>query len=974
LENLVENIFKQYGSSKTVGVSSTFLSNDASKVWCVLAGKINLSSTRVLNNEPIGKVQDFATLKEGDVFFGISLDSYNSLCFLVSPQEETTLCELDLNFLKEHVAKDSETHKIFQAILLNWLSTLFRSLEDGFSTIHPEADIQFKVGQSEKVEKNTIITSYGQIVWCETDKPKAFRYNDLAAVNNLNQEIILPVSRKIYVRITEESEVSGFETEGVHVQTKMWNGLMAFHQVVIEIQSIRFKNEEESETQRLINKHRRQEEDFNEMLEKAKVVLTSSDEDIFNFEIQNSNNLFFDALQIVAKQYDTKLVLPPNLNDAKNPMEEISRFSQVRYREVSLEGKWYKKDNGPFVCFYGKNYEPVAVINGKGNQYLIINPATKEKTIVNSENVENFAKVGFMLYKPLPADIKGIKQILSFCLSKDKSDYYFFILLGFCVSILGLAAPFFTSFIFDNIIVNVEKKQLLYVGLAIAMSGLAAFLFEISKSFALIRIESKMNNALQAGMWDRMLNLPTTFFTQYTAGDLANRSLGVNQIRKVLSGAVITSLLAGVFSIINLIFLFYYSVPLALVAVLIVAIQISVNVYFARTQIRKQKILASQRGKLDGIVLQLLTGITKFKVSGTEQKAFAQWFNHYLPIKDTVIGLTKTQNSSTLFNSYFQAISTMVIFVLMANHSSKESSMTLGQFLSFNASYGIFFASMLGMTSSLMSVFNVMPLFERAKPILETPTENNSTKEAPKTLKGGIEFSQINFSYEKGGQQILTDINIKINSGEYVAFVGPSGSGKSTLIRLILGFNAPDSGTIYFDGQNFNNVDPRMVRQQIGVVLQNGSLFSGDIYKNITGASGNLTIDHAWEAAKLAAFDEDVKKMPMGMHTVVSESGSTISGGQKQRLMIARALVHKPKILIFDEATSALDNRTQAIVTKSLDQLEVTRIVVAHRLSTIKSATTIYYLEAGRIVEKGSYEDLMNAKGKFYELAHRQIE
>lgn len=969
----INNIFTKKGRTFVTGINAPFLSNDPTKIWYISKGKINLSCTKVINNEPIGKVQDFATLKKGDVFFGINLDRYDALCFLASPQEESILCELDLDLLKEFVATDLNAAKIFEAILKNWLSTLFKNIDEGFSISHPEADFELISGQNELVEKNKIITSATQLIWCETDNPQAFFYNDLVSFKGEFKEAIMPVSRKVYVRLLEDAKVTCFEFEGLVEHKKLWKSLVVFHEIVIGIQAIRFKNEEELETLRLIKKHRNQDEDLNEMLNEAKYILNSKKKNIFELDIQKSNNTFFDALQIVAKEIDVLLVLPPNLNNAKNLIEEISKFSRIRYREISLEGKWYKKDNGPFVCFYGESYEPVAVINGSGNKYLIINPATKEKVILTEENSKNLAKIGFMLYKPLPSDIKSIKQILAFCLSKDTSDYYFFIVLGFFVSLLGLVTPFFTSIIFDNIILNAEKKQLLYVGLAIAMSGIAAFLFELSKSFALLRIESKMNGTLQAGIWDKILNLPTTFFTQFTAGDLANRSLGINQIRKVLSGAVITSVLAGVFSIINLFFLFYYSVTLACVAILIVGIQIGVNVIIGKIQIKKQKILTARAGKMDGIVLQLLTGISKFKVSGNEHKAFAHWFKHYLPIKDTSISLVKTQNFSILFNTYFQALSTIIIFIVMTSYTS-YSNMSLGQFLSFNAAYGIFFAAMLSLTSSLISVFSIMPIYERAKPILESPTENNSTKDAPKTLKGEIEFSQINFSYEKGGPQILKDINMTINSGEYVAFVGPSGSGKSTLIRLLLGFNDADSGSIYFDGQNLNNVDARMVRQQIGVVLQNGSLFSGDIFKNITGASGNLTLQHAWEAAKLAAFDEDVKNMAMGMHTIVSESGSTISGGQRQRLMIARALVHKPKILIFDEATSALDNRTQAIVTKSLDQLEVTRIVVAHRLSTIKGAHTIYYLEAGSIIEKGGYEELMNLKGKFFELANLQIE
>ena len=280
---------------------------------------------------------------------------------------------------------------------------------------------------------------------------------------------------------------------------------------------------------------------------------------------------------------------------------------------------------------------------------------------------------------------------------------------------------------------------------------------------------------------------------------------------------------------------------------------------------------------------------------------------------------------------------------------------------------------MASLSDSLICAGLVIPLYQRAKPILETLPEDDQAKAAPKAVAGAIEVSHVSFRYQAGGPQILSDISFQVSPGDYVAVVGASGCGKSTLLRILLGFETPETGKVYYDGQDLSKVDVRTVRRQIGVVLQNSQLMMGNLLDNIIGQNPRLTVDDAWEAAAMAGIAQDIREMPMGMHTVVSEGTGTISGGQKQRLMIARAIVNKPKLLFFDEATSALDNRTQAIVSQSLDALQTTRIIVAHRLSTILHCNKILVMDRGTIIESGTYEELMSHQGVFAGLAKRQM-
>ena len=312
----------------------------------------------------------------------------------------------------------------------------------------------------------------------------------------------------------------------------------------------------------------------------------------------------------------------------------------------------------------------------------------------------------------------------------------------------------------------------------------------------------------------------------------------------------------------------------------------------------------------------------------------------------------------------------MAIFATIVYGSS---SLSTGRFLAFSSAFGQFLAAMLSLTAVFVSILQIVPIFQRAQPILDAEPEVGTGKADPGIITGDVEINHVSFRYRPDGPLILDDLSIHINPGEFVAFVGPSGSGKSTIMRLLMGFEAPSSGTIYYDDrQDLSDLDVRSIRRQVGVVLRHSQLMPGDIQANILGNSG-YTVTDAWDAARMAGIDEDIKSMPMGMFTAVSEGISTLSGGQRQRLMIARALVSKPRVVFFDEATSALDNHTQAMVSRSLEALQATRIVIAHRLSTIRMADHIYVIRAGRIVQHGTYDELIANDGPFLELAKRQL-
>jgi NHLM bacteriocin system ABC transporter ATP-binding protein len=505
-------------------------------------------------------------------------------------------------------------------------------------------------------------------------------------------------------------------------------------------------------------------------------------------------------------------------------------------------------------------------------------------------------------------------------------------------------------------------------GLAIA--ALAAAVFQVVRSFAVLRLSGKIDSSVQAAVWDRLLALPSAFFRRYTVGDLTSRSLGIDTIRELFTGNVLTSILSTAFSALSFALLFYYSWPLALLATALVALLLVVTVGLIYFQIRYQRKLLALEGKIASLLFGLISGLAKLRIAGAEQRAYAIWAERFAEQRRVTVDAQRLSNVQATVSAVFGLLSSLSVFAVVG-FAIKEK-LPIGTFLAFNAAYGQFLSAALSMIGFFSTVLTMIPLYERLSPILVESPEVDPSKADAGELAGEIEFSHVSFRYREDGPLILDDVSFRARPGEFVALVGPSGAGKSTCLRLMLGFEKPSAGSIYFDGQDLGSLNLISVRRQLGVVLQSGRPLSGDIFSNIVGSS-SLGIDDAWEAARMAGLEADVRAMPMGMHTVIAEGAETFSGGQKQRLMIARAIVNRPRIVLFDEATSALDNRTQEMVSRSLESLKATRIVIAHRLSTIVNADRIYVFTQGRIAESGNYRELIAQGGLFSQLAARQI-
>jgi len=656
-----------------------------------------------------------------------------------------------------------------------------------------------------------------------------------------------------------------------------------------------------------------------------------------------------------------------------NPLECICNASDVRYRQVAMVDGWWTTDNGPILAQYEESKEWVALLPIKDKSYELYDPSSGQRKAFTEELSHQLAPFGFVFYRSFPNQKITPFNLVTFGAIGIKRDLILVILLSLLTGLLAMVVPIVTGNLIDTVIPSAEKSQILQVVAALLIAAVSATIFEIATLISVLRIESKMDGSVQAAVWDRVLKLPVTFFRKYSTGDLATRISGINTIRHALSGATIKTILSGVFSIFNFGLLFHYNSKLATIATLWVFVILLVIAVIGFLKLRYERQMAQVDGKLSSITFEFLTGLVKIRIFSAENQVFSRWAELYSKHRNLMFNTHHLANiEHTVFSGVPIIISASffsVMGVFLFEHG-EGTTMTSGTFIAFTAAFGAFLAGMIGLVETVMSLLNLVPIYERTTPILHSLPEVNENKIHPGEVLGEINIDKLSFRYGDG-DLILDDISLKIGSGEYVALVGSSGSGKSTLLRLLLGFEKPVSGSIYFDNLDMNEVDINALRRQFGVVLQNAQLLPGDIFSNIVGSS-NLTVEDAWEAARMVGLDKDIEKMPMGMYTVIGEGGTTFSGGQRQRMIIAKAIVHRPRILFFDEATSALDNHTQAIVTNSLEQFKSTRIVIAHRMSTIVKADRIIVLNKGKIVQDGSYEKLMSVDGLFKELASRQ--
>ncbi|MEH1919592.1 NHLP bacteriocin export ABC transporter permease/ATPase subunit [Nostoc sp.] len=953
------------GQIYIINGNEPILLNDPSRVWVVQSGSMALFAVTLKDGVIEGTRRYLCSINQGEALFGTA-NQHRQI--LAVPIGETELLQVHQECFRELVANAD-------AIALTWIETWLLQLGGVFSQV-TMPKIQVKAKEEVRFSLNNAQTfqpEAGVICWVQLHQGTV-RFLGFEEITLTPTTATFPLTDKMWLEAVEGVQLTTNTTSEFPNPDTLLAGLSQFHTQLLQCINIIDEQEAQTEIIRLRDRQRLNRQVTAEAIGELVSTLNSQDGDFF---LEGTPLLV--AAGAVGRAMGIKIRPPSrseNLKRLKEPLEAIVRASRIRMRRVLLRDNWWEKDSGALIA-YTQDNRPVALLPISPTRYEIFDPVERTRVKVDEQIAATLAPVAYMFYRSLPDKALKAIDIVKFTLQGHSQSLLAIVFSGIAVTLLGMITPYATSIIIDNAIPDSDRGLLLQIGLGLLVAALGTALFQLTQGFALLRMESAGDASTQAGVWDRLLNLPVSFFRQYTTGDLLSRITSVSTIRRKLSGTTLINLITSLFALFYLGQLFYYNYKLAFIAVGVAVVAIALTTLSGMLLLTKVRPLLEIRGSIFGQTVQLINGISKLHIAGAQERAFAAWSKNYTRQIKLELSTQRIEDAVVLFNTVMPILTSGILFwftikLLEVPQTSGTVELSLGTFLAFNTAFGNFTRGTTNLSNTVTEILQVIPQWQRTQPILATIPEVDLCKANPGRIIGKITVDHVTFCYRSDGALTLDDVSISAEPGEFIALVGASGSGKSTLLRLLLGFETPQAGSVYYDGQDLSGLDVDAVRRQLGVVLQNGQLNSASIFENIAGGA-LMTLDEAWEAARMSGFADDITTMPMQMHTVVSEGGSNLSGGQRQRLLIARALALKPRVLFFDEATSALDNKTQAIVSESLDKLQVTRIAIAHRLSTIRNAHRIYVLQAGRVVQQGTFHELATVEDLFAQLMARQM-
>ena len=718
---------------------------------------------------------------------------------------------------------------------------------------------------------------------------------------------------------------------------------------------------------------------FEKQVEQRKKLDAKTFEDSFKslagIHVKNQKNLSdseirenFAISQILSYFHHQMMDIPTGITKFKDKLNYVLGHFSIEYHKVALTDEYVNEYSSPLLIYTLVEEIPIILFPTKNNQYYYIHYGTGKKVYIDAAMIHGLEIDAISFYRPIPSKGISIKEYAKYIGKSIRPlDIILLVVFAAVASGVGLLLPWLTRQLTGDVVNSGSILMFITISIYVVAAATGLLLVKAVQSYFNSRIMLKITKSVQEATMMKVLNLPAAFFKKYNTGELSARFASVNTLANMILNGVFMSLISMVMSLAYLFQLIGFAPVLVPVVAIILAATSAFSIFVSLVQKKYTKKSLELGSKESGLTYEMINGIQKIRLSGSEKRVFAKWANAYSKSAQVRYHPPVILRISTAISLLITLLGNIAIYFVAA-----KNNIDVGSYMAFVTGYGTLSAAFASVTSMVSVITSIKPTYDMARPILEAETENSQNKLVLEKIKGNVKFENVSFKYIDNGPLILNDLSLEIKEGEYVAIVGQTGCGKSTLIRVLLGFEEPLSGRVLVDGHDVKEVDPSSLRRKIGTVMQNGTLFHADILSNIIISNPSLGVDDAWAAAEIANIADDIREMPMGMKTVISEGQGGISGGQKQRIMIARAIVHHPKILIFDEATSALDNRTQKSITESIDRLKCTRIVIAHRLSTIKSADRIIMLEGGKIIEEGNYEALIAKKGKFAELVDRQ--
>ena len=965
------------GVRMQTGAHRPFRMDDPARVYFVEEGYLDVFAVGASADGAAGRRRFVARAPAGEMAFGSHGARHperpdRAFGFLAVPSLNATIVEGE----RAGVASDS-FDLAATGWIDEWVSRLSeflvrdRALPRDALLLEADPDVPYPAGA-------VLTAQHLDIVWVRASAP--LRLLGRADTVIRPGAPLLPITQTTWFETEADAQVSTVYTPTALVTQRLWPGFDRFSERVLQFALIGEAEAAEASRTRRLDAWKARRASLSGAVRGLGAVLGPPER--AELAGAEGRTALQAAAHLVAESCGARLKTePPSAGDAAGDphqtVERLARRSGVGTRWIALAPGWWRRDGTSFVGFArgdGGPKRPLAVLSDRRGGWRAVDPRDGASFAVDARTASGIETGGIAFYAPLPGRVEDAATALRFSLHGRGRDLRTVVSVGVLGGLTALLTPVLTGVILVRIIPRADVPLWLAALGALLLAAFGATVFQIVRGLALLRIEGRAEERLQSAMWSRLLSLPAPFFRDFTAGDLADRANGIGEIRRVLTGAAVQGAIGGIFSVFSLALLFFYSRVLALGVCGLLLLLAGATWVLARGQLRHYRRVFRLRGALNGFVFQMIGGLAKLRVANAEAHVLARWAKSYGEQKRETLAALRWAAGQHVVAGVFQPLAMAAIFAVVHYGllRAEATSFDLASFLSFNAAFGQLAAAVVGLTGAAAAVMGVIPLLERARPILDARPETAHDGIDPGDLKGDIEFANVTFRYAADGPNAVEDISFHVRQGDYVAIVGPSGCGKSTLYRLLLGFEQPVSGTVFLDGHDLASLDPTAVRARMGVVLQNVQIVAGSIFENIAGMTP-LSTEEAWAAARAAAFEDDIRAMPMEMRTMLPEGGVGLSSGQKQRLAIARAIARRPRVVLFDEATSALDNRAQAMVQASLKGLGITRMVIAHRLSSIRDVDRIYVLEAGRIVESGRYNQLMERGGVFATLARRQL-
>ena len=943
--------------------------DDPQTIWLVRSGSVALFAVPIEEDKDAvaGTRRYLFSCDPEELLFGTINDSYRTDCqILAVPMGETELLKVEWSCWEQLVTSRDQN---FAALVEDWLGKFasILSTEDVPPVeVRSSSTKQFSLtnGQTFQPEVDTLLwiqVGQGTVCW---------QGRGLSRI----PQTAIPLTSAMWLEAKGTVQFTTKTTKDIDNPERLLAGLSWLHNQLLEhVESLK-QRERTAELNRLQARERLNRRVTVKALGKLAAPLMDERPDSFV-----ASAPLLAAAGAVGRAIDVNIRPPAKSEDLdriKEPLSAIARASRLQIRQVLLQDNWWQQDCGSLVA-YNQDEQPVALLPVTATSYELYDPQVNRHVPVDEATAATISPLAHMFYRTFPDQVLNSIDVIKFGLAGRFFDIFAIVLCGIAVALLGMVVPQATAIIIDNAIPDSDRGLLWQIGIGLLLAALATALFSLAQGLSLIRVETYSDTSTQAAMWDRLLNIPVSFYRNYTVGDLQSRVSSIGTMRRKLGGTFLIKLITGLFALLNLVLLFVYSFKLALIASIAGIFVIIFTVVCGLFLVKKVLPLLEIEGNIFGQVVQLVNGVAKLRVAGAESRAFACWSENYSRKIKLELSTQLIEDIMAVFNTVIPTIFTGVLFwftvkLLTDDQSTATAGLTVGTVVAFNSVFKTFIGGAADVSNTMTDMLQVTPQWQRARPIVETTPEIELTKADPGKLIGRIGLEGISFRYQVESPLVLKNVSIRAEPGEFIALVGSSGSGKSTVMRLLLGFETPEDGSVCFDGRDLTGLNISIVRRQLGVVMQNNKILSGSIFDHLAGGA-NVTLDEAWNAAEMAGVADDIAAMPMKMHTVISEGGGNFSGGQKQRLAIAKALILEPKILMFDEATSALDNKTQKIVTENLDQLQVTRIVIAHRLSTIRNAHRIYVLDGGKVAQQGNFDELTSQEGLFKKLMQRQL-